>query len=303
MQTFYSHGKLLLTAEYVVLDGAKAFALPTKFGQILTVEFINEPKISWKSIDNKGNIWFSDEFTLSNKEITSSQIANNISKRLIEILLTAKALNPEFLTKEKGYKVTSTLEFPNNWGLGSSSTLLNNIAQWANINVFELSNKTFGGSGYDVACAQNNSPILYSLDKGKPIIKALSFNKIFVDKLFFVHLNRKQDSREAIKTYQSNKHNIETIITKVNTITNKIIKANTIDDFEILIANHETLIGTITKQIPIKQRLFSDYKNQIKSLGGWNGDFVLVTGTKEYVTHYFKQKGYNTILSFKDMIL
>ena len=32
MQTFYSHGKLLLTAEYVVLDGAKALAVPTIFG-------------------------------------------------------------------------------------------------------------------------------------------------------------------------------------------------------------------------------------------------------------------------------
>ena len=33
-QTFYSNGKLLITGEYVVLDGAKALALPTKFGQI-----------------------------------------------------------------------------------------------------------------------------------------------------------------------------------------------------------------------------------------------------------------------------
>ena len=37
-QTFYSNGKLLITGEYLVLDGAKAFALPTKFGQKLTIE-------------------------------------------------------------------------------------------------------------------------------------------------------------------------------------------------------------------------------------------------------------------------
>ena len=35
---FYSNGKLLITGEYLVLDGAKAFALPTKFGQNLIVE-------------------------------------------------------------------------------------------------------------------------------------------------------------------------------------------------------------------------------------------------------------------------
>ena len=37
-QTFYSNGKLLITGEYVVLDGAKALALPTKFGQSLLVK-------------------------------------------------------------------------------------------------------------------------------------------------------------------------------------------------------------------------------------------------------------------------
>ena len=30
---FYSHGKLLLTAEYAVLEGVKALAIPTKRGQ------------------------------------------------------------------------------------------------------------------------------------------------------------------------------------------------------------------------------------------------------------------------------
>ena len=40
-QNFYSNGKLLLTAEYLVLDGAKALALPTKFGQDLEVKKID----------------------------------------------------------------------------------------------------------------------------------------------------------------------------------------------------------------------------------------------------------------------
>jgi len=41
-RTFYSHGKLLLTAEYVILDGAKALALPTKFGQEMEISPISE---------------------------------------------------------------------------------------------------------------------------------------------------------------------------------------------------------------------------------------------------------------------
>ena len=64
MLRFYSHGKLLLTAEYVVLDGAKALALPTKYGQSLTVKTIEPLKLIWKSIDYKGVVWFEDIFDI-----------------------------------------------------------------------------------------------------------------------------------------------------------------------------------------------------------------------------------------------
>ena len=60
-KTFYSNGKLLLTAEYLVLDGATALALPTKFGQNLIVEQIESNKtIVWKSYDIDHSIWFED---------------------------------------------------------------------------------------------------------------------------------------------------------------------------------------------------------------------------------------------------
>ena len=42
-QSFYAHGKLLITSEYLVLDGAEALALPTVYGQSLEVETIDEP--------------------------------------------------------------------------------------------------------------------------------------------------------------------------------------------------------------------------------------------------------------------
>jgi len=304
MQTYYSHGKLLLTAEYAVLDGAKALALPTKFGQTLTVELINEKKLIWQSFDFKGDIWFEDQFKLINGQIaTSLAPSNDVSERLKQILNKTKQLNPEFLKSSVGYKITSILEFPTNWGLGSSSTLLNNIAQWAKVDAFALSNATFGGSGYDIACAKNNTAIVYNLVNAKPLVKPIVFYKAFTNQLFFVHLNRKQNSRESIKTYRDNKSNIQNIILKINEITAKLITVNNIEDFNILIEKHEALIGEITKQTPIKKRLFNDFKHQIKSLGGWNGDFVLVTGNKDYVNSYFTAKGYNTIISFKDMIL
>ena len=54
--TFKSHGKLLITGEYFVLNGAKALSIPTSYYQTLKVDKIESKIISWKSYDNKKNI-------------------------------------------------------------------------------------------------------------------------------------------------------------------------------------------------------------------------------------------------------
>ena len=46
----------------------------------------------------------------------------------------------------------------------------------------------------------------------------------------------------------------------------------------------------------------SDDKGSVKSLGAWGGDFVLVTKRAGF-EDYFKQKGYNIIVPFREMIL
>ena len=68
--TFYSNGKLLITGEYLVLDGAKALALPTKFGQNLVVEKSNTHQIKWTSYDADKSIWFDEIMPLT--DITST---------------------------------------------------------------------------------------------------------------------------------------------------------------------------------------------------------------------------------------
>lgn len=60
-KTFYSNGKLLITGEYVVLDGAIAFALPTKFGQNLVIEEGENKTIHWTSYDADRTVWFESE--------------------------------------------------------------------------------------------------------------------------------------------------------------------------------------------------------------------------------------------------
>ena len=302
MKEYFSNGKLLISGEYVVLDGAISLAVPTKYGQSLTVENINEAKIIWRSLDEKGLVWFEKEFELVNCTIQKPDGIDEISTRLVEILQVAKVLNPDFLKNEIGYKVTTKLDFPKNWGLGTSSTLINNMANWAKVDAYQLLEKTFGGSGYDIACAQNNSAITYQLKPDAIDVIPLSFNPTFKKNIYFIHLNQKQNSRDGIKHYREHKGDLLDYIKEINSITEQMIHAETLEVFQVLIENHESIIGKITKQVPVKERLFNDFKGAIKSLGAWGGDFVLATA-KQDPTAYFKAKGYDTVLAYQDMVL
>src|SRR5690606_10074625 len=103
------------------------------------------------------------------------------SIRLFEILHAAKQLNSDFLNS--GCQVETRLTFPQDWGLGSSSTLINNIAKWAQIDAYKLLENTFGGSGYDIACAEYNGPITYQLGKQRTV-KDVDFNPVFKEALY-----------------------------------------------------------------------------------------------------------------------
>ena len=301
-ETYYSNGKLLITGEYVVLDGALSLALPTKFGQSLIAEPIEEQILRWESYDEQHNIWFETTFLLEDGNILQKSFPNDISKRLLNILVTAKQLNSNFLNSNSGFKVSSYLDFKNQWGLGTSSTLINNIANWAEIDAYKLLEQTFGGSGYDIACAQNNHPITYQLLQGKPSVNSVEFNPEFKDHLFFVYLNKKQNSREGISQYRSQKKVDLNTIEEISTITSEIISCNTLADFNKLIMAHETIISKVIKQKPIKECLFNDFNGSIKSLGAWGGDFILAA-SRQNPKPYFKNKGFETIISFEDMIL
>ncbi|MFK2818516.1 GYDIA family GHMP kinase [Flavobacteriaceae sp. LMIT009] len=298
MAKFYSHGKLLLTGEYLVLDGAKALAIPTKFGQSLEVNSNSSKNIAWKSFDHQGKVWFENTFSFDAKKHLSSD--DSIPNRLIDIFNAIKELNPNIL--KQGYSFKSELEFPQDWGLGSSSTLLNNLASWAEINSFELLENTFGGSGYDIACAENSSPITYQLDNKKRTVSHVSFAPGFSDSLYFVHLNQKQNSREGIATYTSKKGDISQEIDKINKITDAVINCSSLEEFNSLIEKHEQIISNVIDQETVKNRLFSDFKGSIKSLGAWGGDFILITSNDNPIP-YFENKGYQTIIPYKEMVL
>lgn len=288
-----------------MLDGATSLALPTKYGQQMQVKEIAEPVLKWKSLDHEGSIWLEKEFSIQDflkPKPHSEQVSEEPSEKLFLILQTAAGMNPAPFTSEKGFEVVSGLDFPKNWGLGSSSTLIANLAKWLSIDAYELLDKTFGGSGYDIAVALNESAITFQKQRDQNSVLSASFDPDFKEELFFVHLNQKQNSRESIQHYRSQeKSALERAIEKATSLTHEMVRCQDLRQFELLLEIHENIISKLIGLPKVKSRLFADYPRSIKSLGGWGGDFILATGTQEEI-NYFREKGYSTILSFSEMI-
>ena len=305
-QSFYSNGKLLITGEYAVLDGALALAIPTKFGQHLRVRENETGMLRWTGIDDHDSTWFEQHYYLEDfrpvDDRAVDQSSTETSDRLISILKQVKKLNPQFLSDSKGIEVETKTDFNRKWGLGTSSTLINNIAQWAAVDAFELNRLTFGGSGYDIACAQSDSPLFYALRDGEPKVIKTEFQPPFASNLYFVYLNKKMDSREAILKYREADFDREKFIYTITVKSQYLAGCNDFNFFIAAMTVHEQLISEVLGITPVKEQLFPDYPGGVKSLGAWGGDFVLAASDREG-PEYFRSRGYETVIPFDEMIL
>ena len=295
----YSNGKVLLTGEYVILDGALSLAAPTKFGQHLKLQENLSNLINWKSKNFDGNIWFECLITSDTLKVKSTS-SQKISNTLVEIINFIREYNPTFL-KKCGSDISTNLTFEKNLGLGSSSTLISNLSKISGVNPYTLNNKIFKGSGYDIACAESISPILYKLDKDQKIINEVSFKPSFNGHIYFVYLNKKQNSISEIEKYNKNKAS-NSIINEISDITSEILVCNSIDRFNELIEAHELIISKLISKQTVKDHLFKDFDGYIKSLGAWGGDMIMVTSQID-PSKYFIEKGYSTIFKFKELLV
>lgn len=304
-KTFKANGKLLLTAEYFVLDGALAIALPTKRGQTLEIldnEMLSDLQVT--SYDMHEQPWFSGSYTLPDLiQMTASN--DKIGSRFIQILKAARELNPEFLNTTDGKVAMTHLDFPRDWGLGTSSTLIYAIAKWAAINPFDLLKKTFGGSGYDIACAGADGPISFTKSGDKQHFQPIEFNPIFKNNLYFVYLNKKQNSRDGIARYRQKVDTNRSLIDDINGLSHAIGSAKNLIDFEKYLVEHENIVAKTLELERAKDFYFNDYWGEVKSLGAWGGDFVLVTSveSEEKTRAYFLEKGFSVFLNYEELIL
>ncbi len=304
-QYYSTPGKLLITGEYLILEGAQGLAIPLKYGQDMTILYSpeSESELIWESVHPEGT-WFSGKFSIPDFKIIESN-DHEFTSRLIKILQAAKELNREFLTSGS-YKVKTVLDFNPEYGFGSSSTLIANLARWAKVDAFQLQKQTFKGSGYDVACALEAKPILYKLKEKKPVYRPVNFNPVFSKNIFFVYLGKKQRSKDSIKKFYSVSSFTQNDIDSINKITDGIVNSDSLDSFEELLKEHEKIMSAVLKTQTIQKQFFSFYdKGIVKSLGAWGGDFVLITSGEnpDVFRKEMNMKGFPVVYTYDELVL
>jgi mevalonate kinase len=304
IETFSAQTKLLITGEYLVLKGALALAVPLRFKQQMTVTTTTnqQPLLVWQSRSNN-NIWFECVMDTDDFQVEETN-DKNICSMLQNLLAVCRKLNPDFLQRGVETHVEIDADFELNWGIGSSSTLVSMLAEWSGADPFELLEKTFGGSGYDIAAAKAKGPFFYQLKEKEKIVRQVNFLPPFTSQIGFVYLGKKMNSRTSMKYFNENSKYDNSIIHSISSITENISKAQNIDQIEDLLTQHESIMSSVLQMPAIKDSLFSDYPYCIKSLGAWGGDVAMFTCREmSEAREYFSKRNLGPVFTFDEIVL
>lgn len=301
-----ANGKLLITGEYFVLDNALALAVPCQFGQQLFIEKTDQKNLHWQSLNHKKEEWFSVSCKINGRSFVIKETTDaSTAQRLASIFNATLEQDSNSFAKLNEKKFTTQLDFPREWGLGTSSTLISLLAQYLNIDPYQLLAKTFGGSAYDIACAQAKGPILYRRTVDRPLVENVSWSPVFKDQIYFIYQGKKQNSRDGIQHYRQTTINKAPLIDEVNALTMAMLQTQSVDDCQRIMETHEDLVAKTLRLPKIKDQRFNDFPGTIKSLGAWGGDFVMALSPwdKKKTENYFNTKACSVVLSFDEMVL
>jgi mevalonate kinase len=304
-QHFYSNGKLLISGEYLVLKGAKSLAVPVKAGQEMQVSEKSQGDIQlhWKALV-RDEFWFEACFDPESLEIIeTSDIVK--AQFLRKLLVAVKKLNPGMLVSHHQISVTTNMNFDVDWGFGSSSTLISNLAQWFRVDPFRLHFETSRGSGYDIACAKAGGPVFYTLKNDRPVIEPTGFSPDFRDAVYFVYLGKKQRSHQSIADFSDRLLNRQEEIIRVSEISKELTATHDLSEFEFFINELESIMSGVLNIPTVKETSFNSYPGAVKSLGAWGGDFVMMTWRDglEELKKYLSAKKMNIVFPFDEIVL
>lgn len=293
--TYESAGKFLLFGEYLVLRGALCLAMPLSLGQTLTVSAYKGKGVLWRSFEH-GEKWFDTLFSESLEivETTDSKKA----KTARGLLRFIQRLKPEWIPAHLDLRFD--LGFERKYGMGSSATLVSLLSQWSGVDPYSFLEKTFGGSGFDVAAATAQKPFLYSITERR--IREFALPAHITRHLLFIYTGKKQNSAREVFHFRDRPVRA-TQIAEMNAIVEKAASCSHIEAWEDLMEESEQLLSAVLGQRPVREKDYSDYPYKIKSLGAWGGDFIMAScRDTEEARNYFLNKNKNPVYTFKALV-
>jgi mevalonate kinase len=303
MNTLYAHGKLLISAEYMVLFGSKALAVPLQLGQSLQrLRTENRSIFTWKAL-YKDQPWFHASYDSSTLKILESSDQNKASA-LKQMIQACFELLPTFQEELFKLDVETQLDFDPDWGLGSSSTLIALLAEWAEVNPLDLHFLVSDGSGYDVACAIANGPIVYRLRDDAPQYQHISFAPPFSDQLYFVWLGNKQPTAPHLREMTASLNPDYEMIHRYSCFTEEMANATDPLVFREIMSEHDAVLSQLLGIESISATRFRDLPGAVKSLGAWGGDFVMICSEVEEkeLYNYLHSKEFEVIYRYSDLV-
>ncbi len=271
----------MLFGEYAVLAGAWACALPVKFRQ--NFEITRKPgqgNVHWQSFDYDGKEWMNCTFNLAD----NTEQLLPVLKPLRNMLSHIEQERPDLCHAGFDFQVRIKASFRKEWGLGSSSALIANLAQWAETDPFALMRVSFPGSGYDVATAFYDQAVLFRLEHEKPSVKQVKELPDFLNAYRVVFLGKKVNSRESVADVQSRIINLQQHADYLDKLGMEALNAESPADFNTALTAYEHLLSEVLEMSPTGSH-FPEYPGFMKSLGAWGGDALLA----EYVPEAFEQ--------------
>jgi len=277
---FSARGKIMLTGEYLVLEGARTLARPTLRRQFLHVGTQGIPgQLQWVSLDYQGKSWFEYTFRPSEPDFKLKLSQDPVAAKLWSLLDFNASLSGLDVV-QPGYKVTTRLEWPRDWGLGSSSSLVVLLSRWFGSDPFVVQQDILGGSGYDIACGLSDEAIIYTLKEGQPKYQPVNTNPTFERHAAFAWLGSKADTDLAIRHFKQlvSAEDITDSIPRVDLITDTVLVSTDAQEMVEALGEHEAIIGSLIQREPIRHKHFKTFPGMVKSCGAWGGDFVLFLG-------------------------
>ncbi|MEY3573833.1 MAG: hypothetical protein RLZZ617_431 [Bacteroidota bacterium] len=328
-------GKILLSGEYVVLDGATALGLASRMGQSMAVFRGSEPGyLRWTALDHLHNPWLQANYRIVDGQWSVGEVSAEASESagLLQNWLQAAwtlmaglgegsasgygGASWNDILHQEGMAVQTQLDFARSWGLGSSSTALALLAQWLGVDARRLYALTTNGSGYDLEVALQNASILYHLPEGRPItnshapallepiVQPIPYRSPQGGGLWLVDPGGKQISAKEVVRYRNLDTNQR--MACVEEISSLSIGLATCPDVTTMLdyfVRHDTILENLLGQPCLQRSAGNGFPGRLKSLGAWGGDlFLAVSPSPEDALHWLENQANWSIYPFEQII-